>query len=200
MISTASRRRFSGVSGTTANSGGRIAAIRAVTARMYAADKDLPLALAKKPAETVKKSPIAAAAPSRTPAPQACAKPPAAAAQPRKPGRVETVALAVRTNPKLKGMEDIALHMLDEDRDLKGVSGDGIVKLMLRVDPTTYRAEMAERERQATRARSGAVWDRAIAAVCGGSEKPAAKSKAASQQREDPWDKAIAAIYGRYGR
>lgn len=108
------------------------------------------------------KAPAAPVAKSATPP---VAKPAAAAQPPRKLGRAETVALALRSDPKLKGMEDIAIHMLDDDPDLKGLSGDGVVKCLETIDAAKYRADMAEEKRKASAAAADATWSRAIAKV-----------------------------------
>lgn len=144
-----------------------------------------------KPAAKAQAKPVAKSA---TPP---AAKPAAAAPPPRKLGRAETVANAVRTDPKLKGMEDIGLHMLD-DPDLKGLSGDGVVRCMQGIDATTYRATMAEQERKARAARADAIWDRARASIDGSpaasatASKPAVEAK--SRSADDVWTRAYAAV------
>jgi hypothetical protein len=61
-------------------------------------------------------------------------------------------------------MQDIALHMLD-DPDLKGMSGDNIVKQLGKIDATAYRAIMAKEQEQAEAARADATWSKAWGAI-----------------------------------
>lgn len=148
----------------------------------------------------------AATAKASSPATTQAPKPKAAAAPPpRKLGRAETVANAVRTDPKLAGMEDIGLHILD-DPDLKGLSGDGIVRCMQGIDPAKYRAAMAEEKRKASVAHADGVWSRARASIDGTGVATTAPAKninpdaqgrklSASEARADAvWDRARASI------
>lgn len=147
---------------------------------------------AKAPAKPVAKSPTAP-----------LAKPAAAAPPPRKLGRAETVANAVKSDPKLKGMEDIGLHLLD-DPDLKGLSGDGIVRCIQGIDPAAYRATMAEEQRKASVAHADGVWSRAIAKVHGptrdaAADQPQQASKASNDKVASIWDRAWAKVTGQQG-
>lgn len=140
------------------------AALAAVTERTRAAAQGEPYTgrlgstrpvAAQKPA-----SPTKASAPkSPKPTPSASSPPPA-----RKLARAEVVALAFRSNPKIQGMQDIALHMLD-DPDLKGLSGDSIVKQLGQIDASSYRAIMAKEQEQARAASADATWSKAWGAI-----------------------------------
>lgn len=140
------------------------AALAEITARTRAAAQGEPYtgrlgstrpAAAQKPA-----SPTKASSPkSSRLAPAASSPPPA-----RKLARAEVVALAFRSNPKIQGMQDIALHMLD-DPDLKGLSGDSIVKQLGQIDATSYRAIMAKEQEQARAASADATWSKAWGAI-----------------------------------
>lgn len=135
----------------------------------------------------------AKAAASIAPKPAASATPPRPA---RKLERTEVVALAFRNDPKIQGMQDIALHMLD-DPDMKGLSGEAVVRCLTGIDANKYRAAMAEEERKARVARADAVWDRARASIDGNrptaaaDRKPAAGAKSGSV--DDIWTRAYAA-------
>ncbi|SKB85329.1 hypothetical protein [Sphingopyxis flava] len=144
---------------------------------------------------TVSSAKAAAPPASSTARAQAAAAPPAP-----KLSRAETVALAVRTDPSLKGAEDIALFMLDEDPELKSVGGDGIVKLMRGVDRKAYRASMAGQQRAKRQAEIDAMWERAVVAVFGG-VRPAPQGigcHAASSAKI--WNRAIAKVFPANGR
>lgn len=139
-----------------------------------------------------------AAARTPSPAPVATKKPMA---------RAEIVAQAVRNDPKLKGLEDVALHMLD-DPELKGLSGDGVVRCLTGIDAGKYRASMAEEKRKASIAHADGVWSRARASLDGSGATgtaPAAtvipamsgrKLSAADARADAVWDRARASIDG----
>lgn len=149
---------------------GRLASNKGSSAR--------PVSAAKSPAKVA----VPAPAPARVKA-VAASQPPT-----KKLGRAETVALALRTDPKLAGYQDIALHMLD-DPELKSLSGDGVVRCLKGLDPAAYRASMAK-ERAA---KADAVWARAWASIDGGPQATAAP-QAAKTKAELVWERAYAKL------
>lgn len=152
--------KFDGRLGCTKGSGARTASPTASTAKVVAQEP----------------------APARVEA-TAATQPPA-----NKLGRAETVALALRTDPKLAGYQDIALHMLD-DPELKSLSGDGVVRCLKGLDPAAYRASMAK-ERAA---KADAVWARARASIDGGPQATAAVAPQAAKTKADlVWERAYA--------
>ena len=143
----------------------RLQAIQAVLRRHHSTDVSAiaaidPVAkIVAAPKPIIAKPVAAAISPAAAPASAPKATAPL---QPAPPAAV--VAHAIRTDPKLKGMEDIGLAMLD-DPDLKGVDGAGLVKLLHAVDPHVYRAAMDKAAVAAAKGNSDAVWERAYAAI-----------------------------------
>lgn len=209
MISTASRRRLSGVSGTTASPGGRIAAIRAVTALMYEDDEDeSPRAIVSALPKPATKAPAVAvpAKPAPTPAPKPAAVKPNPA-----PQTVAEIARTVKVpdDVKAKGpayatawaeafvQENQRLgRQIRRLRDHPAAVGRAGALLELIAAGKSDEEIKAQLPYQASdkQRRIDATWERAIIAVCGSLRAPEASRSA------DVWERAYAKINSEHRR